>query len=262
MGAGLLAYDRLAQAATITSGISPTSGFPLSNLANLRIFSTMRTTTLTGVTIIFDLGSNKSINAAAMLWNPSDAATWRVETSQVSNFAVLQSDTGTVNAFTALPGLGLGYKQPWGRVTCAKFPTVSARYVRMTFNDSGNADGSLIFSIPGIGLLWQPARANDFTSGPLPDLVVGDPGTEKHLRGYRFSWKEHTHAERAQLAEIQRTRGTTGRMFIVAWPDERDKHADTLFWGKFESVLDAGLFVKTGSVEKWSVSVPFREVDE
>jgi hypothetical protein len=259
---GLLAYDRFAQLATVTANFTPLAGFPLTNLQNLRLFSTTRTSTLSGATITFDLGSNKSINGAAIVANLSDAATWRVEFSQVSNFAVLQADTGTINAFTSLPGLGLGYKQPWGRPVFAGIDTVSARYVRFTFTDAGNTDGILIFSVAGIGLLWTPARAQSLSTRPLPDQVVGEPGTEKSLRGHSVAWLELTHAERAQLAEIQRAHGTTGRMFVVPFPAERDKHPDSLFWGRFESQFDASLFVKTASVEKWSVNAVLREVDE
>lgn len=259
---GILMYDRLAQAATITSNVTPVTGFPLSNLQNLRMFSTFRSATLSGVTITFDLLANKSLNGFGMLANLTDAATWRVESSQVSNFAVLQQDSGTIAAFTSLPGLGLSYRPPWGRVVFVGFSTATARYVRFTFTDAANPDGQLQFAIPAIGLVWAPAIAQDFNSKPLADVVQGDPGTEKTLRGHRFTWKQLTFAERAQVAEICRTHKTTGRVMVVPHPNERDKQVDEVFVGRIETQMDFDLFLKTATAEWWAGGISLREVDE
>ena len=263
---GLLGFDNLAAAGTFSATFTPATGYPLTNLQNNRIFSTCRTAvgTKTGVQFDIDLGANKTIDSFGMLWNPSDTATWRVRFSTVSNFATTTADSGVVNAFTLLPltGTAIRYKQPWGRSTFVGFSSSSARYVRVNIEDSANVDNQIILSIVRVGLLWTPAIAQDLTTKPLADQIVGEPGLQKSLRGHSVSWKQLTRAERAAAAEILRHCGTTTRFFVVPQPNTRDTHADELFWGVIESQLEIDLFVKKASAEYWAGRMNFREVDE
>lgn len=263
---GILGFDDLAAAGTFSATFTPATGYPLTNLQNNRIFSTCRTAsgTVTGVQFDIDLGANKTIDSLAMLWNPSDTATVRVRFSTVSNFATTTADSTAVNAFTLLPvtGTAIRYKQPWGRCTFQGFTSSSARYVRVNIEDSASVENQIILSIVRVGLLWTPAIAADLSTKPLPDLIVGEPGLQKSLRGHSASWKQVTRIERTAINEILRKCGTTTRFFVVPQPNTRDTHADELFWGVFESQLEQELFLKKTGSEFWACRLPFREVDE
>jgi hypothetical protein len=257
----LLGWDKLAQSATITTSFTPVTGYGVANLNDVALATTLRSATLTGAEVTFDLGSNKSLAGFALLANLSDAATFRLRSSTVSNFASTVHDSGTIDVFSLTLGTASTWKPLWGRWVAYFGDSGSARYVRFTLNDSGNADAELRISVAAIGAIFQPAVAEGFESVPLADQIAGDAGAERILRGRRVVWGMLTLAERVQLAQITRYMADHGRCIVIPRPGQRETYVDEVLWAETEGQFDWSLLRKTSTNEEWRAQGAFREVD-
>lgn len=172
----VIAYGNQADVAALSGG-SWTSSLPLANLQDRRLGRVARTSNLLTASTKFDadFGGTRLFRTIALVnHNLSLSAQYRIRLSTAADFSTSVADTGWLGVWPTVYPLG---SLPWGspswwsgRYSAEEvagytgaliyvLPTsTNARYLRVEFNDAGNADGYLdlgrLFAADG----WQPTR--------------------------------------------------------------------------------------------------------
>jgi hypothetical protein len=130
---------------------SEVATLPLANVQDQHGASIWRTTAATGVTVTLDLAAAKPIKvlmvAAASF---SSSATWRLQLSTTAAHTGDIYDSGTLAMNRAL----IANKRSQACLVLSQL--YSARYAKITFNDSGATQGYFDVGLLWLGDLWQP----------------------------------------------------------------------------------------------------------
>lgn len=242
-------WDGLHETGTYSSATSVQTGFPLTNLANSRLWSRARFAagSLSSVQITIDAGASITANAFALLGhNLTSAATRRFQASTVSNFASTTIDTGG----TLLPcwdttlGHLMADRRPWGvPVVYVHTSTVTSRYFRWTITDAANPANYLEFGIAPYGLATQlRLEAEGLTRAPEK---VGAVGAEITVRTLKLRLSNLTATERAQVESLVAGLGTTRRVLAVPQPLDATTYKSDAVWGTISGNVDYGVVARS-----------------
>jgi len=146
----VVGYSNQIDAASLSGG-SWNASYPLTNLKNRYLAQRARSTNATtGATVIdIDLGSAQSIGLVALVaHNLSAAATVRIQGSSSASQTPSLYDSTAETIYTG----GTDYAKT--------FTAVSARYWRISINDTGNTAGYVEIGRIFIGLRFKPATTN------------------------------------------------------------------------------------------------------
>jgi len=239
----LLSYRNFADDGVYSDmNISPsdwTDSLPLSNLQNRQLTSVARST-VTDADYIVDLGRNRSITFFALLrHNLTTNGKWRVRTSRVSDFSVLQSDSGLINIW---PNTQIFGSLPWGSFTwngrqltndandgIILLDTAAyARYIWVRLLDPSNDLGYLQAGRFIVDAPWRPNYSVQFEWGvkwsnrsvktrSRGGQIWGDSLTE--FRTLTFDLAGMTENEAfSQAYEVDRTKGLLGDVYASIDP--------------------------------------------
>jgi hypothetical protein len=155
----ILAGDLVARSGTtVTASSTASATVPASNVQNMRPGKAWRATGAAGETLTFDFGEASDVSAVAIVGhNGSLDGVWRVELSDASDFSVLVADSGELEMWPPVYGLGEGgfgdylggYVDP---SELGVFVALSvwragavyeARYMRLTLTDTGSPIGAV-----------------------------------------------------------------------------------------------------------------------
>ncbi len=178
----ILAFPNRIDDATLSGG-SWNASLPITNIQNRKIGKVARTSgDASGNTIIImDMGVDQFIKVVSIVnHNLSSIAEWRITGSSVSNFSVLDYDSGQIDVWGVVHPYGsLQWGLPnWWEGTLSEeetedwIPTathilpstVYARYWKIQFFDTTNPDGYVQIGRIFIGDGWQPLVNMDYGS--------------------------------------------------------------------------------------------------
>jgi len=251
------------QRSAIIAASSEDSAYPAANLYVPRLSQPWRSAAgvVTSVNVDIDLGSSVPIQCVWLLaTNLSDAATMRHKFSDTALGNTDKWDSGTVNVFDLSLATLQPYAYPWGRhLAYYPNPSITARYVRIVLNDSGNVDGYLRGCYPGAEQIWQPAINFDANWNRNPDFV-GDFGAQAGLRHHTLTFHRLTVSESSQLQSLWNSLLNVGRILVNPQPTKLDHFVRDMIWctvPKFPTTVPVD---RTGKL--WTSEVEFVEVDE
>lgn len=155
----ILADDLAARSTTtVTASTTASATVPAANVQNMRPGKVWRATGATAETLSFDFGVASDVSAVAIVGhNGSLDATWRVTLSDVADHSVALADSGELEMWPPVYGLGEGglgdslggYVDP---ATLGVFvalsvwragTTYSPRYMRLTLTDGNSPIGAV-----------------------------------------------------------------------------------------------------------------------
>lgn len=230
----------LADAATITAS-HEVATMTAANLKTPRLSSAWRSTTLTGVNLVIDLGQAEAINLAALLGtNFTSAATIRVRaaTSQANLTASPLYDSTTVSAFPH-------WRADYPDRPVLHFPSslVTARWWRIDLDDGANPEAFLEAGRLYLSRAWQPSinlqkgwslRWEDLSR--VDFSLNGDPFVDERPRRRILSGSFDFLTRAAMLSgigELQRLQGIGGDILAIVDPDGSTTMIDDVVYGLF-----------------------------
>jgi hypothetical protein len=256
-----IGYVNRASGKTITATSSAT-GYPVANLNNARMSSSWRSTALTATDLIADLATAQDVDVIGLLgYNGEDDADARFRTSESSNLATPEYDSGTIDAWDATTHAALLSDTPvYGRPSI-NFPsaTVNSRYVGITVTDAGNADGYQKGSVFWAGPVWQPPSGMAWSSQPL-HTFVGLPGVERVINGWEMVFNYLSEAQSRQLLSVLRNKLRSGRYLIVPRPLDDTTFLHEAIYATL--VEDPVRRPQPTYPPTWSVELKFMEVED
>jgi hypothetical protein len=234
----MMGFPNRIDASTLSSG-SWRAALPLANLKTRPLSEVSRSTDATAASTKFDidLGSSLRVQLVSLVnHNFSLSATWRLRGADVSDFSVLNYDSGASgNAVwsSVHPTLSLDWEASnwWtGQYTSEEITgytaaathilasKVFARYWRIEIFDTANAAGYVQLGRVFIGQAWQP---------PV-----------NMLRGSSIGWSTDTQVQKARSGTKYFSRRTPYRTtrFTLDWLSQ-----DEAFSGAFELQRRAGI---------------------
>lgn len=227
-------YLESSSAAVDASSSATAATMPWSNLFTQYPFQKARTSSLTGMVLIVDLGASKEINTVLLLYSNAGTNTqWRIrfaDTEAGLATATGDDDSGTVDFWPS--GVASTYSDDWQLGTLGYFKTASTRtrrWMQIDFTDATHPDGYLEFGCLLVGKTWNPAK-NPMRSGSTSPTEIeptshvrSESGmlypTERGrptLASYRFAFL--TFAEYQALRRIFRLRGTSKHVAAIFDP--------------------------------------------
>jgi len=267
MGKFVAIYQNYADAAVLYGG-SYRVDYPLNNVRDLDIGRVARTSNpaTSSAVIIADLGASRLVGGVVVgPTNQSPGSTYRIRASSFSDFSTLVYDSGiqtvagsTMNwSNTSLwlawedPGFWFGIPDVFDLALVPVWATTIlptsafARFWKIEFFDSLNADGYIQFGRLVIGRAWRPAHNYDyggeFSCEPIYRRVeaVGGRRTDADLgrrRGYRLTFSNLPDSD--LFNDVFRMRQYTGaskQVWVSADPDDSDNFQKRSFLATFKS---------------------------
>lgn len=257
-----IGYDNLASGRTIVATTAAT-GYPASELATSRLSERWRSTSgsLTSQNLDADLASAQDFDLIGLLGvNLEDAATRRIYTDDVSNFATPDHDSTSGNVFdTSIPPLISGRRSwpPFGR-HLLYFPgsTLNDRYVRVQISNTGNTDNYLRAAVYWVSKILQ--LQFDWNWEPGPPVVDGEPGLERVYRTHSFTVIGATTQQKVYIESLFYFCKRTGRCVIVPRPLQDETWISEAIYGTFQGAPRSTRMLT--SDELWQVTLSFIEV--
>lgn len=173
--------DALSSASIIAS--SADASFPATWVQDERLAKAWRTTSASGQTIVFDLGSAHDIDSVAVIeHNVSSSATITLEGNSSNSWPGATSQSVTYNA-----GMMMKF-----------FTASSYRYWRVSIDDPTNTDGYI-----SVGRIW------------LGEYLTVDPSSLIGMKVYKHNSSEVEHGRGRQKYAVD---GVTWREFELRFP--------------------------------------------
>lgn len=262
---------------TYTVG-SAAGTLPVTNLKDRQLTAIWRSTTLTAPTqtptsfrdttagrtwIECDLGGGQLINVLSLMaHNISQNGLIRIRLSSVSNFSVLDYDSGQVSAWPSIGGYGT---LPWGvwnwgdllGVSEATYYTIFSyfvlptaivsRYIRIDINDTSNPAGYIQAGRFWAGPSWQPSQNIQFgweigwvDSSQVQYSLGGQAYIDQRAkrRIMKFSLMHLNAAEIYSNAFdfIDRRKGIAGDLLIIPQPDNPELYIHEVVYGRMQTL--------------------------
>jgi hypothetical protein len=261
----LISYSNSASGKTITATTSA-SGYPATNLSQVQLGSSHRTTALTSQNIDVDLGSSLPIEIIALLGtNLTDAATRSPVTSEASNYTSPEYNPGSASVFdVSYPSL-VGDYTTYGRHLIVLPPsTLNSRYARLTLNDSTNPAGYISQRVYWVGPIWQPLISFPVNEGSfkIKHDIVGEPGIERALTVLEVTFDVLSEAEGEALRSICLNRLRTRRLLVVPRPDLPATWQREALYCTLKGVPTLTSWPQGGGTIIWKVTVEFKECED
>lgn len=264
-----IGYQNLASGKTVTSTTAAT-GYPASNLSDPRLQTTLwRSTTgsLTSQNVDVDLSSSQSYDVVGLLGtNLEDSATRTPLGDDVNNFATPDWAPGSASVFdTSVPPL-LSGRDGWlvfGRhLIIFTLTTQTDRYVRVTLNNSGNADNYLRAAVYWVGPIIQ--LSFDALWEPAPWRFSGVPGSDRIQRLHTFTFRALTFQQKVYLESLLYKLKRSGRLLLVPRPDKKETYQNEAIYCTFaenDPIRWVRMLAMSGqSGDLWQCVVNFIEV--
>lgn len=196
-----IAYVNLVDSATLTESDEDLV-YPVENVQNQRLAKAWRTTVLTGITVVADLGGTAAVTMAAIIGhNLTSAATLTISGNTASSFV----SPAFTTSMTAVDGLILKY-----------FDQQDLRYWQWSIDDDANSDGYIEIGRLWAGVYWQvdPSSTLDFTvTKKRSDTVVHGRGRQKYATqgvGWRAFELSFEYISGTALTSVQTFYDTVG----------------------------------------------------
>lgn len=227
-------------------------GLPLTNLQN-RLFARVARSTnaqTTSTQFVIDYGKPQRINIFALInHNISVTAKIKIESSEQSNFSVIQDTyygdvwNGVANSYWDIDALEWENDNFWlgsySQEDIAGFTSIStqildsfrsARYLRVTIEDTLNTDGYVqigrVFSGPSIQPIANYSYGSGFSYETNTAIETALNGAEyfdvrEPLRAFRFTLEMMKDMEAyGSFLEIIRRAGIHGEIFVIPDPED------------------------------------------
>lgn len=262
-----IGYINRAAGKTITATTSAT-GYPATNLSLSRLSSSWRSTagSLTTQNLDVDLTTSQDIDVISLIGtNLSDTATRSPVTSEASNYTSPEYSPGSGNVFNlSYPDLVTGTRRYGRNLIILPTSTLNSRYVRVTLNNSGNADNRLSARVYWVGPLWQPLISFGLKEGSfkLRSEPIGDPGIERFLTFMDVSFDALTEAEAIALESVCRARLRTGRLLVIPRPNQPATWQTEALYCTLAGLPTRTAWPQGGGLIYWKVQLTFKECED
>lgn len=233
----VVGYSNQIDAASLSGG-SWNASYPLINLQNRYLAQKARSSdATTGSTVIdIDLGSAQSIGLVALVaHNLSAAATVRIQGSSSASQTPSLYDSTAEILYTG----GTDYAKT--------FTSVSARYWRISINDTGNAAGYVEFGRLFIGPRFRPATTNIDWGESL--AIQSRSNVQEAISGHEFfeqrpsrrvwtaKWSWLTDSEAySSLHTIMAATDIHREVYLIAEDTDTGYRAQRNFLGRFRQL--------------------------
>ncbi len=240
------ATSELSDAGTLTTG-NEVGTLPAVNLQDPQPTKKWRTSGLSSMYVVVDLGSAKAINLVALIaTNLSSGANWQIRgaTSEANLTAAPGYNSTSVSAWPGTGKPGGWTDQLFSLLWLTTAQTY--RWWRIDVTDSGNGDGYIEAGRLIIDAAWQP------TIGLSPNWGVQwvDPGPREMSIGGNIYPTQRTHHRVIELAldfndqtammanafELQRKRGASKDVFVLVDPAGTTDLHRTSIYGLFSNL--------------------------
>lgn len=262
-----IGYVNRASGKTITATTAAT-GYPASNLNTSRLSLSWRSTagSLTSQNVDVDLTSAQDIDIIALIGtNLSDTATRSPVTSEASNYSSPEYNPGSGNVFNlSYPDLVSGTRRYGRNLIVLPGSTLNSRYVRVTLNNSGNADNRLQARVYWVGPLWQPLISFGMREGSFVVRLepVGDPGMERALTIMDVFFDVLGEAEGKALQSICADRLRSKRLLVIPRPDQPATWQGEALYCTLQGLPKLTGWPQGGGLIFWKVQLTFKECED